>query len=66
MARRFSRVPKTARGTPVKYVRGSKNKKATEDEIKSTSRKYKKGNLTKAEMDAIVKRRSKSAKKNKK
>ena len=48
MARRFSRVPKTARGTPVKYVRGSKNKKATEDEIRSTSRKYKQGNLTRA------------------
>lgn len=65
MAGKFKKVPKTKRGTPVKYVRGSKNKKATEDEIKSTSRRYKKGTLTKAEMDAIVKKRSKSAKKSK-
>lgn len=63
MARKFPKVPKTRRGTPVKYVRGSKNKKATEDEIKSTARKYAKGTLTKAEMDAIVKKRSKSASK---
>ena len=63
MARKFAKVPKTKRGTPLKYVRGSKNKKATEDEIKSTARKYAKGTLTKAEMDAIVKKRSKSAKK---
>ena len=65
MARKFAKVSKTKRGTPVKYVRGSKNKKATEDEIKSTARKYAKGTLTKAEMDAIVKKRSKSAKKSK-
>lgn len=63
MARKFVKVPKTKRGTPTKYVRGSKNKKATEDEIKSTARQYAKGTLTKAEMDAITKKRLASAKK---
>ena len=63
MARKFPKVPKTKRGTPTKYVRGSKNKKATEDEIKSTARRYAKGTLTKAEMDAITKKRLASAKK---
>jgi|TARA_R100001510_G_C7576910_1_gene151320 hypothetical protein len=63
MARKFAKVPKTKRGTPVKYVRGSKNKKKTEDEIKSTAKKYKAGTLTKAEMDRIVKKRVASGKK---
>ena len=63
MARRFSRVPKTAKGTPKKYVRGATNRTATENEIRSTARKYKQGTLTKAEMDAIAKRRSRNAKK---
>jgi hypothetical protein len=44
-------------------VRGAKNKKATEDEIKSTAKKYREGTLTKAEMDAISKKRAKSGKK---
>lgn len=66
MARKFAKVPKTKRGTPVKYVRGSKNKKKTEDEIKSTAKKYKAGTLTKAEMDKIVKKRVASGKKRRK
>ena len=66
MARKFAKVPKTKRGTPVKYVRGSKNKKKTEDEIKSTAKKYKAGALTKAEMDKIVKKRVASGKKRRK
>ena len=66
MARKFAKVKKTKRGTPVKYVRGSKNKKKTEDEIKSTAKKYKAGTLTKAEMDKIVKKRVASGKKSRK
>ena len=56
-------MPKTAGGTPKKYVRGAKNKRATEAEIKSTAKKYKSGTLTKAEMDRIAKRRAKSGRK---
>lgn len=63
---RFKKVPKTARGVPTKYVTGSKNKKKTQDEIKSTAKKYKAGTLTKSEMDRIAKQRSSSAKKRKK
>lgn len=63
---RFKKVPKTSRGVPTKYVTGSKNKKKTQDEIKSTAKKYKAGTLTKSEMDRIAKQRSKSAKKKKK
>jgi len=61
--RRFKKVPKTAGGTPKKYVRGAKNKRATEAEIKSTAKKYKAGTLTKSEMDRIAKRRAKSGRK---
>ena len=64
--RKFAKVKKTKRGTPVKYVRGSRNKKKTEDEIKSTAKKYKAGTLTKAEMDKIVKKRVASGKKSRK
>ena len=35
--RKFKRVKKTKGGVPVKYVKGSKNPKATEKEIKNTS-----------------------------
>ena len=66
MARKFARVSKTKRGTPTKYVRGSKNKKKTEDEIKSTAKKYKEGKLTNKEMDEIVKKRVASGKKSSK
>jgi len=60
--RKFAKVPKTAGGTPKKYVKGAKNKKKTEAEIKSTAKKYKAGTLTKAEMNRIAKQRSKSGK----
>ena len=63
MARRFPKVAKTARGTPKKYVRGSNNKRKTENEIASTAKKYKAGTLTKSQMDAIVKKRVASGKK---
>ena len=61
--RRFKKVPKTAGGTPKKYVRGANYKRATEAEIKITAKKYKAGTLTKAEMDRIAKRRAKSGRK---
>ena len=51
-----------ARGTPKKYVRGSNNKRKTENEIASTAKKYKAG-ATKSQMDAIVKKRVASGKK---
>ena len=63
MARKFKKVPKTKRGVPKKYVKGSKNKKRTESEILRTRRLYKSGRLTPAMMDKISKQRSKSGKK---
>ena len=63
MARKFKKVSKTKRGVPKKYVKGTKNKKKTQDEILRTSRLYKKGKLTPAMMDKISKQRSKSGKK---
>ena len=63
MARKFKKVPKTKRGVPKKYVKGSKNKKRTESEILRTRRLYKSGRLRPAMMDKISKQRSKSGKK---
>jgi hypothetical protein len=63
MARKFKKVPKTKRGVPKKYVKGSKNKKKSESEILRTRRLYKSGRLTPAMMDKISKQRSKSGKK---
>ena len=63
MARKFKKVPKTKRGVPKKYVRGSKNKKKTQDEILRTRKMYREGALTPAMMDMISKQRSKSGKK---
>ena len=63
MARKFKKVPKTKRGVPKKYVRGSKNKKKTQDEILRTRKMYREGALTPAMMDKISKQRSKSGKK---
>ena len=37
------RVPKTKRGTPKKYLTGAKNPKKKEQEIRSTAKKYKRG-----------------------
>lgn len=59
---RFAKVKKTKRGVPVKYVKDAKNKKKAEKEIKSTSKKYRSGKLTKAEMNRIVKKRLKNYK----
>tara|TARA_R100000008_G_scaffold35630_1_gene20235 strand:- start:1166 stop:1411 length:246 start_codon:yes stop_codon:yes gene_type:complete len=64
--RKFKRVAKTKAGVPKKYVKGSKNPKASEREIKRTAKLYRQGKLTPAMMDAISKRRSKSASKKKK
>ena len=57
--RRFKKVPKTKGGVPKKYVRGAKNPKAREREIKRTATLYRQGKLTPAMMNAISKRRSK-------
>jgi hypothetical protein len=64
--RKFKKVPKTKRGVPKKYVKGSKNKKKSESEILRTRKLYKSGKLTPAMMDKISKQRSKSGKKNSK
>ena len=56
--RKFAAVPKTKGGVPKKYVRGAKNPKAREAEIKRTARLYRQGKLTKAMMDKISKQRS--------
>tara|TARA_R100000654_G_scaffold22227_3_gene44537 strand:- start:1032 stop:1214 length:183 start_codon:yes stop_codon:yes gene_type:complete len=58
MTRKFPKVPKTKGGVPKKYVRGAKNPKKREAEIKRTRRLYKQGKLTKAMMDRISKERS--------
>ena len=63
MPRKFKKVPKTKRGVPKKYVRGSKNRKKTQDEILRTRKMYREGALTPAMMDMISKQRSKSGKK---
>ncbi len=57
--RKFKKVPKTKGGVPKKYVRGAKNPKAREREIKRTATLYREGKLTPAMMNAISKRRSK-------
>ena len=51
--RRFKKVPKTKKGTPKKYIKGSKNPSASEAEIMRTKRLYREGKLTPAMMDAI-------------
>tara|TARA_R100001510_G_scaffold29982_1_gene26642 strand:- start:93 stop:275 length:183 start_codon:yes stop_codon:yes gene_type:complete len=58
MKRKFAKVSKTKGGVPKKYVRGAKNPKKREAEIKRTRRLYKKGKLTPAMMDRISKQRS--------
>ncbi len=60
--RNFPKVTKDG-GIPRKYVKGSKNEAATKKEIKNTAKKYKKGTLTKAEMNRVVKQRVASGKK---
>ena len=41
--RKFRRVAKTKKGTPKKYLAGSKNPAAKEKEIRETAEKYKCG-----------------------
>ncbi len=57
--RKFAKVAKTKKGVPKKYVRGAKNPKKREEEIKRTSKLYRQGKLTPAMMDRISKQRSK-------
>ena len=64
--RRFKKVPKTKKGTPKKYIKGSKNPSASEAEIMSTKRLYREGKLTPAMMDAISEVRKNSGNKKKK
>jgi hypothetical protein len=63
--RKFSKVPKTKGGVPKKYVRGSKNPRKAESEIKRTARLYKQGKLSRAMMDKISKQRAKDGKRKK-
>tara|TARA_B100001250_G_scaffold336404_1_gene302896 strand:- start:945 stop:1139 length:195 start_codon:yes stop_codon:yes gene_type:complete len=58
--RKFKKVTKTKKGTPKKYLKGAKNPKAREKEIRRTAKLYKAGKLTPAMMDKIDKQRSKS------
>ena len=58
MKRKFKSVLKTKGGVPKKYVRGAKNPKKREAEIKRTRRLYKQGKLTPAMMNRISKQRS--------
>ena len=64
--RKFKKVPKTRGGVPKKYVRGSKNPRKAESEIKRTARLYGQGKLTPAMMDKISKQRAKDGKRKKK
>ena len=59
MKRKFAKVPMTKGGVPKKYVRGAKNPKKREAEIKRTAKLYRQGKLTPAMMDRISKQRSK-------
>ena len=60
MKRTFKKVKKTKKGVPVKYVKGSKNPKATESEILRTARRYAAGKLTREDMNRISKQRAKN------
>ena len=64
--RRFKKVPKTKKGTPKKYIKGSKNPSASEAEIMRTKRLYREWKLTPAMMDAISEVRKNSGNKKKK
>ena len=45
-------------GVPVKYTKGADDPEARRREIKRTAERYRKGLLTKAEMDRISRERS--------
>jgi hypothetical protein len=55
--RKFKPVAKKE-GVPVKYTKGAKNPEARRKEIKRTAERYRKGLLSKAEMDRISRERS--------
>lgn len=55
--RKFKPVAKKG-GVPVKYTKGASNPAARRAEIKRTAERYRKGLLSKAEMDRISKERS--------
>ena len=57
--RKFPPVPKTKGRVPTKYVRGAKNPKAREAEIKRTAKLYREGKLTPAMMKKIDRERRK-------
>ena len=57
--RKFPKVPKTKGGVPKKYVRGAKNPKKREAEIKRTAKLFRQGKLTPAMRARISKQRSK-------
>ena len=59
LMRKFREVKKKD-GVPVKYTAGAANPEARSAEIKRTAEKYRKGTLTKEEMDRISKQRSRS------
>ena len=56
--RKFPKVSKSRKGVPKAYLKGAKNPKAREAEIKRTRKLYKAGKLTPAMMDRISKQRS--------
>jgi|TARA_R100000655_G_scaffold26313_5_gene54242 hypothetical protein len=60
MKRKFPKVPKSKKGVPKVYLKGAKNPKAREAEIKRTAKLYRQGKLTPAMMERISKKRSKS------
>ncbi len=55
--RKFMPVAKKD-GVPVKYTKGADDPEARRREIKRTAERYRKGLLTKAEMDRISRERS--------
>ena len=57
--RKFAPVPKTKGGVPQKYVRGAKNPKAREAEIKRTAKLYIEGKLTPEMIKKIDRQRRK-------
>ena len=55
------KVPKTKLGTPKKYIAGAKNPKKKEQEIRSTAKKYKRGEYI--DIQEVSRSRAEQAKK---
>ncbi|MAK37680.1 MAG: hypothetical protein CMC15_16090 [Flavobacteriaceae bacterium] len=55
------KVPKTKSGTPKKYISGAKNPKKKEQEIRSTAKKYKRGEYI--DIQEVSRSRAEQAKK---